>query len=304
MDYAVYKLEFSTGVHFGNGMLNDSVYVFQADQLFSALYIEAIKTGNEEQLLEAARSGGLLFSDALPYVGERYLIPKPVRYIETERKGNSSEKKQYKRLKYIEAEKLSDFFQGKLSFEEDPMEKFGVFAQQTMAFVRNGEETLPFRVGTYYFHEGNGLYLIAAFAGQSERTLFEELLESLSLTGIGGKKASGLGKFTLKYGKINKTLEQLLRSDSGISMLISCALPREEELEQALEGASYLLQKRSGFIASDTYSDEQRKKRDLYVFAAGSCFENRFAGDVYDVSENGRHAVFRYAKPLFLGVAV
>lgn len=304
MDYAVYRLKFSTGVHFGNGMLNDSAYVFQADQLFSALYIEAMKAGAEGQLLEAVRSGRLLFSDALPYAGERYLLPKPALYIETERKGNSSEKKQYKRLKYIEAEKMGDFLQGKMSFREDPMEKFGVFTQQTMASVRSEEETVPFRVGTYYFHEGNGLYLIAAFDGQDEKTLFEKLLRALSLTGIGGKKAGGLGKFTWECGKVNRALEKMLRKESGISMLLSCALPKEEELGQALEGASYLLQKRSGFIASDTYADEQRKKRDLYVFAAGSCFARRFSGDVYDVSENGKHAVFRYAKPLFLGVSV
>ncbi len=200
---------------------------------------------------------------------------------------------------------MSDFLRGKMSFEEDPMEKFGVFAQQTMAAVRSEkEETQPFRVGTYYFHEGNGLYLIAACAGREEKMMFEELLDSLSLTGIGGKKSGGLGKFTPKYGRTNKVLERMLREESGISMLISCALPKEEELKQALEGASYLLQKRSGFIALDTYADEQRKKRDLYVFAVGSCFANRFEGDVYDVSENGRHAVFRYAKPLFLGVSI
>ena len=44
MEYTIYQLEFKTGVHFGTGMLNESACTFKADQLFSALYIEALKT--------------------------------------------------------------------------------------------------------------------------------------------------------------------------------------------------------------------------------------------------------------------
>ena len=85
-------------------------------------------------------------------------------------------------------------------------------------------------------------------------------------------------------------------------MLLSTALPRDEELEKSLEGATYLLEKRSGFVSSDKYADEQRKKKDMYVFMAGSYFVNCFDGDIYDVSEGGSHPVYRYAKPMFMGV--
>lgn len=87
-------------------------------------------------------------------------------------------------------------------------------------------------------------------------------------------------------------------------MLLSVALPADDELENALENASYLLEKRSGFVASSDYAEEWRKKRDLYVFTAGSCFVNCFAGDIYDVSEGGKHPVYRYAKPIFMGVSL
>ena len=50
------------------------------------------------------------------------------------------------------------------------------------------------------------------------------------------------------------------------------------------------------------YAEEYRRKRDLYVFAAGSCFKNEFEGDIYDVTNGGSHPVYRYAKPLFMGV--
>lgn len=94
----------------------------------------------------------------------------------------------------------------------------------------------------------------------------------------------------------------MLYRDTGRSMLLSTALPKNGELEAALDGATYLLERRSGFVASDRYADEWRKKRDLYVFASGSCFVNRFNGDVIDVSDGGRHSVYRYAKPVFIGI--
>ena len=55
-------------------------------------------------------------------------------------------------------------------------------------------------------------------------------------------------------------------------------------------------------MASEFYAEEYRRKRDLYVFAAGSCFKNEFEGDIYDVTNGGSHPVYRYAKPLFMGV--
>ncbi len=43
MKYEIYKLKFTTGVHFGSGMLNDSGYTFQADTLNKEKPIEALK---------------------------------------------------------------------------------------------------------------------------------------------------------------------------------------------------------------------------------------------------------------------
>lgn len=85
-------------------------------------------------------------------------------------------------------------------------------------------------------------------------------------------------------------------------MLLSSALPEGEELDMAMEGASYNLVRRSGYIASPSYADEWKRKKDLFVFAAGSCFEKRFKGNIYDVSIDGRHPVFRYEEALFMEV--
>lgn len=300
MKYSVYKLEFSTGVHFGEGMLNNSACSFQADTLFSALYIEALNIGKADVFLEAVKKGDLLLSDAFPYVGSEYLIPKPMLYVEGKEKGNSIEKKRYKKLKYLPVESLESYLSGE-SLPKDEW-KIGALQRNVMAAVRQEGDTLPFYVGTYYFYEGNGLYVIAAFKEEEQRELLEELLEALTYAGIGGKKASGLGKFEVFPGKSADALIWHLQKKSDMKILMSTALPREEELEQALDGSSYLLNKRSGFVASSEYAEELQRKSDLYAFAAGSCFKHEFSGDVYDVSRNGRHPVYRYAKALFMGV--
>lgn len=302
MEYSIYKLDFHTGVHLGNGMLNDSDYTFGADQLFSALYIEGIKLCCEQKFYSMVHEGRLLFSDTFPYVGKQYMVPKPMLYVEPVKRGSSEQKKIYKKMKFIPVDSLEAFFNGTQDFSYDPMENYGYFEQQPMACVRRDEETKPFRVGTFYYAKDCGLYVIAAHESSEEKYMLEELLEALSYTGIGGKKMSGLGKFTLRPAKLPEIFSKYLQQDSGVRLLLSTALPKEDELSEALDGASYKLIKRSGFVASTEYAPESRKKRDLYVCSAGSCFKHCFKGDIYDVSDGGNHSVYRYAKPLFMGV--
>lgn len=303
MDYAVYKLDFTTGVHFGRGLLSDSDCVFQADVLFSAMYIEAMKCGKADALYDSVKSGRLLLSDALPFTKDSYLIPKPLLRIEGEKRGDSEEKKKYKKLRYLPVDDLESFLWGSMDLEENPMKHFGRLQQKAVAAVRTAEDTLPYHVGVFYFFPGNGLYVITAYESDAEKYLAEELLEAVSYAGIGGEKSGGLGRFELKIAGLGKEkLISHLRKNSSCSLLLSTALPKDNEMEKALDGASYLLGKRSGFVWSDTYADELRKKRDLYVFMGGSCFANRFEGDIFDVSEGGRHPVYRYAKPVFMGV--
>ena len=302
MQYSIYKLEFQTGVHFGTGMLNESAYTFQADQLFSALYIEALKMKCQKELFDCVKNGKLLFSDAFPFFGQQYMIPKPMLYVEPKVKGISEQKKKYKKIQFIPVEQLEDFLDGTMDLDGEIFKGYGTYMQQSMVNVRNNEETLPYRVGTFYFSENCGLYIIVAYESESEKTLAENLLEGLSYTGIGGKKSVGLGKFNLLRGKMSKCMQEHLERDSNKKILLSVALPRDEELECALNGASYQLSKRSGFVASSDYADEWRKKKELFVFVSGSCFEQLFEGDVYDVSDGGSHPVYRYAKSLFMGV--
>ena len=300
MNYKICKLEFDTPVHFGSGALSDAGKTFCADTLFSALYLEAMKSGQEEELLSDVRDGRLLFSDAFPYIHEEYYLPKPMVYIEPKDVGDSVQKKKYKKLEYVPVSALHTYLQGEMPEDGWGLDRLGQASSQVMTAVRGGEDIMPYVVGNYRYAKGCGLYCIMAYESEDAFYLAEDLMMSLSYTGIGGKRSGGKGHFTFKYGKGTSGLEDLLgRTAGGMSILLSSALPKEDELETALDGSSYLLQKRSGFILSETYASEQRKKKDLFTMQAGSCFAHRFEGDIYDVSMGGAHPVYRYAKAIF-----
>ena len=127
MKYSIYKLEFQTGVHLGMGMLNESEYTFRADQLFSALYIEALKLKCEKEFYDCVKRGKLLFSDAFPYLGKTYMIPKPMLYVEPKVRGISEQKKLFKKMKFISIEQIEEFLNGTMNLSEDPMKNYGEY---------------------------------------------------------------------------------------------------------------------------------------------------------------------------------
>ena len=86
MNYTLYQLEFQNGVRFGSGNLDSTEITFHADTFFSALFQEALKFGKEKEFLSRIEKGKLLFSDAFPYMGKCFYIPKPVIHIEPKKK--------------------------------------------------------------------------------------------------------------------------------------------------------------------------------------------------------------------------
>ena len=181
-----------------------------------------------------------------------------------------------------------------------------------MVGINGNEKANPFYVNTWSFAENAGLYVIVGYENEDNAIWLENLMSNLGLHGVGGKKSSGLGKFEIEdiiflsdaYSEGLKALQKLLLTEGQWQMTLSCALPQDKELVAALDGAAYQILKRGGFVASDTYAVEQRKHRNLYVLGAGSCFKNKFCGDIYDAAIGGNHPIYRYAKPLFMGVNV
>lgn len=308
MKYTAYKMEFLNGVHLGKNSIEDSDITFCADTLFSALCQEAVHAGEDklQDLYKRVKEGRIVFSDAMPYIGNTYYIPKPMLKVEKEVNGDSKIKKAFKKLSYIPLDKLDQYMNGTMNVEQEAeiLDNLGVVVSRVFASVRGVEETKPYRVGICQFYPDNGLFIILGYEEEQDRALVEELLTSLSYSGIGGKRYAGLGRFELYPGKLEEDFCKRLSAESEYYMTLSVSLPLEEEMDKALADAAYLLIKRSGFVASYEYAEEQLRKRDLFVLKAGSCVKNRYCGSIYDVSDEGKHPVYRYAKPLFLGVGI
>ena len=152
MRYDLLRLGFSTPVHFGSGRLDTAEMTFCADRLFSAICIEALKKGGEEYLMKIydyVKSGRLLLSDGLPYIGETYYIPKPVIHIEHSRDESSSVlKKAFKKLSYIPIDKTDAFINGDIDpeLENEKFSKIGRFGKRYLVSIRNDEDnSLPYR---------------------------------------------------------------------------------------------------------------------------------------------------------------
>ena len=79
----LFRLDFDRA-HFGDRGLGSSTVGCAADTVFSALCVEALQAGGQgllDRLVAAATGGTLRFTDALPYVGDRYLVPKPLAHV-------------------------------------------------------------------------------------------------------------------------------------------------------------------------------------------------------------------------------
>lgn len=308
MEYRLYQLEFLNGVRFGKGNLDSNEITFHSDTLFSALFQEALKLGKEAEFLSSVQDGKIVFSDGFPYIHKSFCVPKPIVQLDTkgkENRGNSSEKKRLKKLKFVPQEYAEEFAKGVFPKEcKEKMDDIGKFGMKVSVKLEEGKEPEPYRVSSFHFKEGSGLYFVLRYEDSDDAELFESLMKSLSYAGLGGKKSSGLGRFEYTCRRLPEAMERRFTEKHSRYMLISSALPENEELPLVLESATYNILKRSGFVDSDTYADSHVRKNDRYVFAPGSCFAQPFDGTVIEENNGGRHPVFRYEKALFVGVNV
>ena len=300
MRYKCYCLSFPNGFHAGENSLDENEMTFSADTLFFALFQEALLSGKSDILLENVKSGKLLLSDAFPYTGETLYLPKPViRVSGNDSKGDSVLKKAFKKLDYIPMNEMATYMSGKLdaAIQAEKLKGISGTALKTSAAIQGVDETLPYGIGIRYFDGNAGLYIICGIEDEELGDFLYELLDGLSFAGIGGKRRSGIGRFTIM--KVTELPSHLFEGSASRYMSLSISLPREDEMEAVMQDAYYRIRKRSGFVASETYADEPLKKRDMYMLAAGATFTRKYDGDVYDVSVAGRHPVYRYGKPIF-----
>ena len=309
MNYSIYKLKFTAPVHFGKKQLSDSEFVLCSDTVFSALCLETVRmgTGVLDELISLAKSDAIQLSDALPYIGDKYLLPKPNVFVEHGKDENSSVlKKAYKKLKNISIKDFDSYLSGSFDvLSAVQLSELGVSSLKVSASIRNEEgETTPYEVGTYSFNDDCGLYMIVGYSDIKAKDLLYSLMEQLQYSGLGGKRSSGYGRFVFEVIEPDPWITSRLNCDANRYMLLNTALPTESEMDGVIDAANYSLVKRSGFVSSSGYSDTWQRRKDIVMFKAGSCFDRRFQGDIYDVSTDaGSHPVYRYGKPMFMRIS-
>lgn len=330
MAYYLYQLAFDAPVHFGmaeqGGSLAAAGMSYPSDTLFSALCCELAAAGAEEQLralIEKCRAGDILLSDLLPYREDEdgemhYYLPKPIRTVlqrgaappENLRsaRAQSGARKQMKKISYLRASRLTEYLDAQRAgevFEE--RDAFSTYGLTTKVNCRTRE---PYPFAGISLHAWCGLYAVLYLRDENDAAQMTELFTYLGLSGIGGKRSAGYGRFHLEddpydladaFYEDDAALHTFLENENAPrQMLLSSLLPHEADVG-ALRGGTYELRKRSGFI-TPIGAGAVRKKNSVYMLSAGSCLSQRIPGTIVSVDKEPGYEVLRCGKGLYIGV--
>ena len=333
MHYYIYRLQFDTPVHFGSaeqgGKLEQIGDTLPSDTLFSALCCELAQHGAEndlQMLVSKMKLGKLLFSSLFPYRenGDELslFLPKPVLVLESkaaekrktlqETRRQATMRKKQKKMNYIRAshidEYLASLYEGS-DFTEN--NDFGKTALTEKVNCRELEPR-PYYVGSFTYYANSGSYILAAFADKKDASEFCVWLKALGLSGIGGKRSSGYGKFHLVNGEeaLDKiigadaeAITQMVSADSADwQMNLSAIIPKSEEVH-ILNKSQYKLTKRSGFV-TPLSGEEELKKNSIFTLSAGSCFPKRLSGCIVSLGKSNGHDILRAGKGLYVGLSL
>ena len=341
MPYYLYKLNYTTPVRFGidkaSSNLSTTAFTSNADTLFSAICNEWVRIFGEEDLedfVSISREGSFLVSDLLPYrnilgkngatIDCEIYMPKPVIMVERDNhsldtRGDSVSKKKLKKTTHICIGKLEEYFRflksgGDINFA---MDKDMIFVEEDniRTAIAYCPETLPYQVASVRFFKDAGLCFIAKM-NKDIKDKFDIVVDSLSTTGIGGKRSSGYGKFNLDEDAIeiskdipiyesHRKLAEMLSTSGNFNISLSCMVPKDDEINALSDGKSYYqLILRKGFIYSRTYSKANVKRKQIVMLKAGACLSKALEGSIVELSSGGNHKVYRYGKAMYLGVNI
>lgn len=330
MSYVIYPLAFDTAVHFAaagrGGRLDEVGTEYGADTLFSALCAELAAAGEMDALTRLharVTARELLFSDLLPWrmnaAGEtEFYVSRPVlRIAGTQEQADyadacsrATERKKQKSMKYLRASQMADYVTAmRTGAPFSSVAEFGTASLRPRVNTREAEP-LPYHVGQFDFHGDAGLYLIASVRHAEDADFLRDLLAWLGLSGLGGKRTSGFGKFHMAEDELvldadgiyadDAALYALLHaSDAPWQMTIAPVVPTVEELPQVKEGA-YRLRRAGGFLTAPRHA--AAKKNSIHLIDAGSCLRERISGSLALLCECDGHPVWRYGFGLYLGV--
>jgi CRISPR-associated RAMP protein, csm4 family len=290
-----------------------------------------MKIYNDDELYKISEAGNFLVSDLLPFkekedMSTDFYLPKPfisVQRRETEKDEEEVvDRKKVKAINFIPADKLGEYFTflktGK-NFPEIDVDfgKKDLYTKNKVSL--QNEDTKLYNIEVFKFNEKSGLYFIVKLPEDNRwQEIFQSILDSLALTGIGGKRNSGFGQFRREEpmffdgetfdaieSESDAYINRGLYSDEKNFLSLSSYSPKIEEIDKIKESENYYqLIKRSGFVNSSLYSEQAEKRKQVYMLSSGSVLSFKPEGKILDLKLHGKHSVYRMGKPIVLGVKI
>lgn len=189
-----------------------------------------------------------------------------------------------------------------LAFEDVHTGEPRIWAEETAPRVtvdRITNRSQVYAAGRVHFASECGLFLLVEYGDTTLRPLLEKALRALGDAGVGGERSSGHGQFRLEVGGASPLAEpEPDQTDAFVTL--SLYWPTQPEAQGGvLEGASYELLNRRGWLGSPDGMNLRR--RGIRTLVEGSVTKEQPIGALADVkpldpapAKNVPHDVWRY----------
>ena len=338
MEVRLYKLHFTTPVHFGNARADYDVSLttIPSDSLYAALIACRAKYGKSLPN-DKDRDFGFILSSTFPFYQEneksnaRLFFPRPLSL--TLEDDNLDYRKKIKKVEWLEKEsfkkaivgedlidkpsKVRNNVCGKYFVDKERIDKDFVYSEECPRVKVNkrnfDEDAEPFYIDKVYFKDYSGLFFLAK-GDKDSFEILEESLQLLKMEGIGTDRNVGNGFFEFYPEKdvvdFSNELPFAENEYSEYLLSLSSLIPKDKTMVEKLiagDKISYNLHRNGGWIAVPEHS--KLRKNVIYSFTSGSVFSNPHENSIGRIEElkptvikDEKFHVWRNGKSIFLPI--
>lgn len=354
MKYLV-ELHFDHAVHFGSSAAGFGVEevdeTCHSDTLFSGIINQLASIEHLIPDFKLKKFIEKFISQTPPFCissfgivkGTEYFLPKPL--MEPDKFASdptiTEHRKDFKKLKWIH---LDDFhkWQTKMLSGDDIKSYFESYSNEpppkAPSFLKTLTKTQHSQdretEASQIYHSGQLFYcddvypyfLIDYNSEELSWEWFKEAVRLLGISGLGGRRSSGYGKFILRYEpiligcddsilpkeirentrhrKALKLWNEVLNHKSECEYLFSLLKPKEIMKNDYV---AYNILIRKGWFFSNS-SFYQMKRKTVYMFSEGSMFKKSIKGELLNISPDSlhkeHHEIYRYGHPFTIPFSI
>ena len=311
-----------------------SAWVSSYARLFGGDAVEQLFARFPKQTQSPVLEPPFRLSSTFIYHNETYYLPRPIEPPKRYPKDDLAFAKEYKKLTYLPLNVWQRWYQGE-GFtpldEKELKEKVTnkdvignltraktfdyskAFKSQRIPKVSLDRTTRAsnfYHVGFVHFQSEPdqpkaGLYFLIHFpeADLSLEAELEAALNFLGDEGIGGERSSGAGRFTASWHDLDETWNSVVNFKQFNFYSLISLLWEHPFASEYLQGASYILRERGGWIASPV-SGQQARRQTVQMFTEGSVFPQPICGMLADVTPGNfkAHPIYRSGISLSLPI--